>query len=148
MVKVPDLVPLWAGSKNTPIVQFAVGATLLVQLLSVPKSAMLLVTLETVSAAAPVLVTVSVCGSPVVPTYCAGKLMLEGDKVTEACKPTPVSGIACGLLEAPSVMVTAAFRFPPAVGVKVTVMVQLVVEGSELGQLLVSAKSLLFGPVT
>jgi hypothetical protein len=69
MVRVPLLVPLVVGSKKTPIVQFAFGGTLFVQLLSVAKSAVLLATLVMVRVADPVLVTVKVCGSPDVPTY-------------------------------------------------------------------------------
>jgi hypothetical protein len=148
IISVPVRVPDVDGSKNTPIVQLMLGGTLFVQSLSVPKSTILVVTLEIVKAAAPEFVTVTVCGSPDVPTYCAGKLMLGGDNVTDDCKPMPESGIVCGLLGALSATVTAAVLVPPAVGVKVTVMLQLVVEGRELGQSFVSAKSPLFGPVT
>ena len=45
-------------------------------------------------------------------------------------------------------MVTAAFRVPVAVGVKVTLMWQLPNGGTDVPQLFVSAKSPLFGPVT
>jgi hypothetical protein len=52
-IRVPFLVPLVVGSKKTPMVQFAPGGTALLQLLRVPKSAMLVLTLEIISAVVP-----------------------------------------------------------------------------------------------
>lgn len=55
----------------------------------------------------------------------------------------------CGLPAALSVMVTAPVRVPVAVGVNVTLMVQLpLLAATELPQLLLCAKSPLFAPVT
>jgi hypothetical protein len=61
--------------------------------------------------------------------------------------PTPVSGTDCGLPEALSVTLTAALRFPVVVGVKVTLILQLLFGGSDEGQSLVWPKSLLSVPV-
>ena len=53
--------------------------------------------------------------------------------------PVPVRRAVCGLLVALSVTVTETVRAPKAVGVKVTLMVQLPPAATELPQLLVSA---------
>ena len=79
--KVPVLVPVVVGSKNTPIEQLAPAATVLPQAFSAPKSAGLVAMLLIVSVAVPVFLTVTLCGSPVVPTYSLGKVMLTGDKL-------------------------------------------------------------------
>ena len=63
---------------------------------------------------------------------------IELKVVVEAvCTPKPVSGAIFGLPGPLSVMVTAAFRVPVAVGVKVTLILQLPFGGSDEGQLLV-----------
>lgn len=77
-----------------------------------------------------------------------GNVRLVGENVTAGNTPTPVNGSDCGLLGALSVMVTAAFLVPVAVGVKVTLIWQLPYAGTDVPQLLVWAKSPLFGPVT
>jgi hypothetical protein len=46
------------------------------------------------------------------------------------------------------VLLTAAFRLPVAVGVKVTVMLQAPLGGTDAPQLSFSTKSVLFSPVT
>src|SRR5208283_1197395 len=56
-------------------------------------------------------------------------------------------GTDWGLPGALSVMLTAAFRVPLVVGVKVTLIWQLPFGATELGQLLLWAKSPLFVPV-
>ena len=56
--------------------------------------------------------------------------------------PVPVSVTVCGLVDALSVMVTAPFRVPVAVGVKVTEMVQVAPAASEVPQLLVARSTL------
>ena len=71
-----------------------------------------------------------------------------GKNVTAGNTPVPVSGSICGLLELSSVMLTAAVRMPVEEGVRVTVMLQPPPAGTDVPQLLVSAKSPLFGPVT
>ncbi len=55
--------------------------------------------------------------------------------------PAPVSETLCGLFEALSVMVSAPVREPLAVGVKVTLTVQLELAATLVPQLLVCAKS-------
>ena len=52
-------------------------------------------------------------------------MRLVGDKLTIAAIPVPVRLIVCGLPDALSVMLTLPVRVPVAVGVKVTLMLQL-----------------------
>ena len=59
----------------------------------------------------------------------------------------PVMGTVCGLRGALSVTLSDAVAFPPAVGVKVTLMVQEVSGESEEGHSLVWANSDASGPV-
>jgi hypothetical protein len=122
IVSVPVLVPPTVGSKKTPIVQLEFTATGLLQLLNTPKSAGLAATPVIVRVAFPVFVTVTVCGSPLVPTYCAEKLTVEGDKLTTPLGggPLPLRLIISGLSAALSVMLIVALRAPLPVGVKVT----------------------------
>jgi hypothetical protein len=82
MFSVPLVGPSALGSKNTPIEQLAPPARLLPQALSTPKAGELEVTLAIVTGPSPVLVAVTVCGSPEVPTYWPGKLILEGDNLS------------------------------------------------------------------
>lgn len=70
-----------------------------------------------------------------------------GESVAVGTTPMPVSETDCGLLGALSVIVTTAFLAPAAVGVKVTVIVQLPPAATDGTQLLVWPKSLLFAPV-
>jgi hypothetical protein len=75
--------------------QLAPAARLLPQVFNIPKSAELVLTLVMESAAPPVLVAITVCGSPEVPTYWPGNLMLEGDNVSAgAGVVVPVKSIA------------------------------------------------------
>jgi hypothetical protein len=97
---------------------------------------------------APEFVSVSFCAGLVVKTTWFVKVRLVGEKVTAGNTPTPVNGKDCGLLGALSVMVTAAFSRPVPEGVKVTLILQLPLEGMKLGQLFVWAKSAIFRPVT
>jgi len=112
-LKVPVLVPVVVGSKNTPIEQLAPAATLLPQAFSAPKSAGLVATLLIVSVALPVFVTVTVCGSPAVPTYWLGKVTFSGDKLAAgAGVELPVKLTIWGLPGQLSLMATAAPRIP------------------------------------
>jgi hypothetical protein len=74
-----------------------------------------------------------------------------GDKVTAgvppALAPVPVRETVCGLPVALSVIETFAVRVPAAVGVKVTLIVQLALAFTLPPQVLVSAKSPLLVPV-
>ena len=64
-----------------------------------------------------------------------------GDVASAKSCPAPVSETVCGLLLALSVIDSVPLRLPVALGVKVTLMVQLAPGASELGQVLVWAKS-------
>jgi hypothetical protein len=66
-VKVPFLIPLVVGSKNTPIEQLPPGATELPQVLRGAKSPGAAATLVIASGAVPVLFNVTVWGRPAVP---------------------------------------------------------------------------------
>jgi hypothetical protein len=90
-VRIPFLVPLAVGSKNTPMEQLAPGATLFPQLLKAAKSAGLAATLVIVSVALPVFFSITFCGSPDVPTNWLGNVTLDGDNVT-GMMPVPVKG--------------------------------------------------------
>jgi hypothetical protein len=72
----------------------------------------------------------------------------ESEKSVVVLEPVPVRLTDCGLLEALSVMLSLPDRAPEAVGLKVTLMLQLAPAATELPQVLVCAKSLLFVPVT
>src|SRR5580704_16491062 len=71
-------VPLTVGSKKTPMVQLEFCISGFVQLLRTAKSAGLAVTELMVVTTGVSLVTVSVCGRPLVPTYCPGNVIDEG----------------------------------------------------------------------
>ena len=71
-----------------------------------------------------------------------------GEKLTVDEPPVPVRLAVRGLPVALSVMVTVALRVPAAVGLKVTLMVQLAPTARLVPQVLVEAKSPLLVPVT
>jgi hypothetical protein len=71
-----------------------------------------------------------------------------GVKAPKGALPVPVSVIACGLLAALSVMFTDAERDPEAVGLKVTLIVQLLPAATGLPHVLLCAKSPAFAPDT
>src|SRR5437868_14330879 len=89
------------------------------------------------------LFTFTACGVLLEPTFCDPNVKLLG--VTVNCggleAPVPVSDTFCGLLEAESVRVSVPVRVPPAVGVKVTLTVQLAPAARLLPQLLLCEKS-------
>jgi hypothetical protein len=60
---------------------------------------------------------------------------------SEGFPPVPESATFCGLSGASSVIVRVPVRLPAAVGVKVTLTVQLAPQPSDVPQLLVSEKS-------
>jgi len=60
---------------------------------------------------------------------------------TVKSSPVPESATVCGLFEALSVMLNVPVRFPPAVGVKITLIAQFAFSATELPQVFVSAKS-------
>ena len=109
ITRAPDLEPVAVGSKKTPIKQLAPAATLLPQLLSIPKSATEVFTPAIVKGALPVFVSVTVTGRPVVFTYWLGKEMDDGDRLTTGADGVlPLSGMVCeppGTL--PEIMIAA-----------------------------------------
>src|SRR5580658_8316785 len=62
-------------------------------------------------------------------------------------RPTPLSMMVCGLPETLSLILMNPIRVPPAVGVKVTLAVQLPPGCKDEGQLLVCEKSAPLGPL-
>jgi hypothetical protein len=91
----------------------------------------------------PPFVKVTVCaGVLVVPTDWGGKVRVVGKRVTSGPgPPVPLNGIVCGLFGALSVMVTDPYRLPLAVGVKVTLIIQVAPGARVVPQELVCAKS-------
>src|SRR5215471_1042894 len=78
---------------------------------------------------------------------CTGKVRLVGDTTAVGVTPVPVRETVCGLLGALSEIFRVALRFPVAKGVNVIEIVQLPPAGTEVPQVFVCAKSVLFGPV-
>jgi hypothetical protein len=72
-----------------------------------------------------------------VPTTWLAKVRLVGEMLTAGAVPVPVRLTVCGLPVALSVRVTAALRDPLAVGLKVTLIVQLAPAATLDPQLLV-----------
>jgi hypothetical protein len=80
----------------------------------------------------PPLVSVTVFAALVVPVATLPKYRLVGDRF--AVVPIPLSDTCCGLPAALSVRPSAALRVPVAVGLKVTLMVQLAPAAREVPQ--------------
>ena len=100
-----------------------------------------------VKVAVPVLVTVMDLAALFVPTTWLAKESDVGEKAIAPVLPTPVKPSVWGLPEALSVTDSVALLVPVAVGVKVTLMVQVWPTGTAAVQLFVGAKSPLFVPV-
>jgi hypothetical protein len=126
MVKVPVSGPVAAGEKVTLMVQEALAATLLPQLLVSPKLA-LVAMLVVRSELAPVLLRVTDCGPLAVPRLWLLNVRLGGETLATGfvASPVPVKLNACELLAALSVRFREALRFPVAVGLNVTLTVQV-----------------------
>lgn len=133
--------PTAAGVKLTLMLQLAPAAKLAPQLLVVPKSPVTPIVLIN-NAAVPLLVRVTDCAVLVVPIGCAVAKVTAGGARTAlgAVTPVPVSGIACGLLPALSTKVSEPKAPPAAVGLKVTLMVQILPAATGEPQVLVWAK--------
>jgi len=95
----------------------------------------------------PVLLRVTLCAALVVPTFWLLNVRLAGERLVAAAAPVPVRLTICGLPAALSEILTAAVRVPAAVGVNVTLIVQLLFAATELPQVFVSAKSPVLTPV-
>ncbi len=89
----------------------------------------------------PVLLSVTVCAELVVPRVWLLKVKLAGLTPAVGAVPVPLRLTVCGLVVALSVMLKVAERLPGAVGVNVTLIVQVALAATELPQVLVSAKS-------
>ena len=85
----------------------------------------------------PVLFRVTDCAPLVEATFWLLKVTLGGVTPANGAVPMPVRFTVCGLPVALSVMVTEAERDPKAVGVKVTLIVQLLPAATGLPQVLV-----------
>jgi hypothetical protein len=145
-VRFAVLVPVAVGLKVTKIEQLAPAGIDAEHLLAGMKSdgsVPVVLTVFSVSVVVPVLVSVMVCCGLEVPTVCALKVKLVGDRVTapDAIVPVPESGTFCGLFAALSVNVRDAVLVPLAVGLKVTKMEQLVPAGIDAEHLLAGMKS-------
>ena len=143
--------PADAGVKVTLIVQLLSAATEAPQLLVTVKS-LALAPVAAIpamfNAALPVLFRVTDCAALVVPRFWLGKVRVLVVRLTVGLEPVPVRVTICGPPAALSEMVTAAVRLPTAVGVKITLIVQLPCAASELPQVEVSGKSATLAPVT
>ena len=126
----------------TLVVQFAPAATEVPQVLVWAYCA-LAAMLVTLSAALPVLLSVTDCAALVVFSSWLPKLKFVADKLTmgAGAAPVPVRLMVCGLPAMLSVIVTAPVRMPVAVGVNVTLMVQLAPAATDVPQVLVCMKS-------
>jgi len=94
-------------------------------------------TLVMVNAAVPLLVRVTVWAELVVPRDWLPNATLVGERLTAGAVPVPERLTVCGLLGALSVKESEAVRLPVAVGVKVTLTVQLAPAATELPHVLV-----------
>jgi len=140
IVRVPVRVPVAVGVKVTFTVQLVLAVRLVPQLLVCAKSP-LAVMLETFAAAVPLFDTVTGWDVLLLPSTCAAKVSVLGDAAMTGAIPVPVRETLCGLFEALSVMVSTPLREPLAVGVNVTLTVQLELPATLAPQLLVCAKS-------
>jgi hypothetical protein len=141
-LRLPLRAPLAVGVKLTVIPQFAPPARLVPHVFVWLKSP-LADTLKMLSAMEPVFVRVACWEALDEPTLVPGKLKEEGNSeaLAPGVRPVPVSDAACELPEASSLTVSVPFRAPPAVGVKVTLIVQLEPAPRLAPQVFVCAKS-------
>jgi len=85
------------------------------------------------------LLRVTLCAALVVPTFWLLNVRLVGETLVVDAAPVPVRLTVCGLPGALSKMLIDAVRAPAAVGVNVTLIVQLLFAATELPQVFVSA---------
>ena len=142
MVTEAERAPVAVGLNVTLIEQSAPAASVEVlggQLFVCEKSPLLapvIAMLEIVSAAFPLFVTVTFCDALVLPTGWLAKVS-GADNVTAGAMPVPVSETLWGLFNASSEIETVALRAPVAVGLNVTLMLQLALTARLLPQLFV-----------
>lgn len=139
-------VPVAVGVNVTVMVQFFFGATEVPHVFVCAKSVgfVPVIVMPVMAIAVPplALLMVMVCAALVVPTVCAAKVKLVGEK--DAAVLVPLS--ATVWVPAPSVSVSVVARWLILLGLNVTLIVQLVPAASEFPQLLVSGKSVAFPP--
>jgi hypothetical protein len=142
MIKEAVRLPIAVGVNVTLMVQLPLAASELPHVLVCAKSpglAPVNATLAMDRATFPVLFSVTVWAALVVLTFWLLKLRVVG--VTPAMgavpMPVPVRLTVCGLPLALSAMLTEAVRLPMAVGLNVTLIVQLPFAATELPQVLV-----------
>lgn len=136
--------PVVVGVKVTATLQEALTARDEGQELTMPKSPGFVpvrVTPIPVSVAVPLLVSVSVTEAVEEPTVCEPKVIDVGANRVAPAVPVPVRLTVWGLPEALSVIERVPFLFPTAVGVKVTLNVQLAFTARAAPQVVVLAKS-------
>jgi hypothetical protein len=85
----------------------------------------------------PLLLSVTVCAALVVPTFWLANVRLVGARLAAGAVPLPLRLAVCGLPAASSVTLSEPLRVPVAVGVKVTLMLQLALAANVVPQLLV-----------
>lgn len=93
--------------------------------------------LEMLTNELPVFESVTLCGGLVKPTLSGPNVRLLGERVTTGWTPVPVKLTVRGLSLELLVMASDALREPAAVGVNVTLMVQLAPTATVLAQLFV-----------
>jgi hypothetical protein len=132
----PARLPVVVGVNVTEIWQLPPAARDVLQVLVSPKSPDAAIPVM-LSALVPLLVKVTIWGVLVVPTICEAKVNEFGLRSAIGPSPVPAKLAVCGLPGAVSVTAMLAVRDPAALGVKVTVAVQLPPAGKELPQLLI-----------
>lgn len=130
-------VPVAVGVNVTEIVQLFFGAIELPQVLVCPKSELFVpvtTRLLIVMVAPPLaLLRVITCAALVVPTVCAEKVKLVGENDAAVLVPASVTGNVPPLV----VIVIVAARWLMFAGLNVTLIVQVLLPGSDVPQLLV-----------
>jgi hypothetical protein len=141
---------LVVGVNVTLMVHLAPAATLVPQVLvwlKLPLFVPVIVTLVTLSAAVPVLVKVTACAALLVPNNWLPNVSDVGERLTTGAVPVPVRATVWGLAPPLSAIETEALRLPVAVGLNVTLMVQLADAARLAPHVCVWAKSPAFVPV-
>jgi hypothetical protein len=135
ILKAPLRAPVAVGLNFTLMLQLAPAANELPQVCVCRKSPALVpvIAMEVIDRAnVPMLVRVTVLAALVVPTVTEPKLRLVTDNL--AVVPIPLRGTNWGLPLALSVTLREALRAPVAVGLKVTLIVQLAAAANEAPQ--------------
>ncbi len=136
----PLRAPVAVGRNVTLTVQLVPAASELPQLFDWAKSPDAAIEVM-LNAALPVLLSVTLWALLLVPTFWVPKLSDVGLTLAAGAVPVPLNETLCGLPAASSVIVTEPMRVPVAVGVKLTLMVQLAPAAIDVPQLLLCEKS-------